>query len=390
MSSVSPGIEGRLDIYLTPGSSNSPVRIESSRPVLAARVFEGKSVAQTLDVMPLLFNICGHAQTIAAVRAIESARGTPAAPTVESGRELLLRLETLREHLWRVLLDWPWFCGAEREQALLAQLMRQIQALKTAVNPQRALLHRPGLQQSGASQTKLGAEIDGLRSTLARGVFARDSEQWIAFDSQALFSWMQTSDTAAARMLRFVHERGWSGLGPSDTTALTRLPEPELLTRLDADDAESFIARPHWQREPRETGPAARQRSHGLIAQIRQMYGQGLMVRLLARLTEIAEIGLGLSSVDAPEPPSSAKGLSQIEAARGRLCHRVVLEGDRVQRYRVLAPTEWNFGPGGPAEQAFEDVTADDPDSARAQAQLLIHAIDPCVGYELSLVGVDG
>jgi len=79
----------------------------------------------------------------------------------------------------------------------------------------------------------------------------------------------------------------------------------------------------------------------------------------------------------------SSPGLAQIEAARGRLMHRVKLAGDTISDYAILAPTEWNFHPAGLAAQALASATAPDPKNRELQARLLINAIDPCVAYEL-------
>ena len=95
-------VEGRLDIRLDPSSG---VAIRSSRPVNAARVFEGRATDETLRLLPLLFSVCSQAQATASVRAIEAALDRPATPAAEAIRERLIVLETVREHLWRILLD---------------------------------------------------------------------------------------------------------------------------------------------------------------------------------------------------------------------------------------------------------------------------------------------
>ena len=77
------------------------------------------------------------------------------------------------------------------------------------------------------------------------------------------------------------------------------------------------------------------------------------------------------------------RGLSQIEAARGRLVHGVLSEGNSVRDYRILAPTEWNFHPRGGLARALAGLEAGDEADLRGQASLLIEAVDPCVGYEL-------
>ncbi|HIJ30976.1 MAG TPA: Ni,Fe-hydrogenase I large subunit, partial [Gammaproteobacteria bacterium] len=80
--------------------------------------------------------------------------------------------------------------------------------------------------------------------------------------------------------------------------------------------------------------------------------------------------------------PSVGIGLST--AARGQLLHRVAVENSQIIRYQILAPTEWNFHPQGVVTQALQQL---EPDTAtvKQQASLIIHAIDPCVGYDLTL-----
>jgi len=63
--------------------------------------------------------------------------------------------------------------------------------------------------------------------------------------------------------------------------------------------------------------------------------------------------------------------------------HMVRLEGEVVRDYRILAPTEWNFHPQGPAAQALARLEAANETDLKAQAELLIAAFDPCVGFEV-------
>ncbi|MDX2418246.1 MAG: hypothetical protein QNK19_12365, partial [Xanthomonadales bacterium] len=106
------GVEGCLTICLRTDSGHvGQVEIESSRPVHASRVLHGKSAAEALKILPLLFTICGTAQACAGVRACEQALGIRFSPRIERLRDCLVRMETVREHLWRILLDWPAFLG---------------------------------------------------------------------------------------------------------------------------------------------------------------------------------------------------------------------------------------------------------------------------------------
>ena len=64
------------------------------------------------------------------------------------------------------------------------------------------------------------------------------------------------------------------------------------------------------------------------------------------------------------------------------------IENDTINKLVILAPTEWNFHPEGVAAKSLNDLDASSPHELRQQAELLIHAIDPCVGYHLNIVGL--
>ena len=79
------GIEGQIAIQLVLGNGAvERVTLASSRPVHAARVFHGKRYQEALSMLPLLFSVCGIAQSCAAVRALEKALGRPASAMQDS------------------------------------------------------------------------------------------------------------------------------------------------------------------------------------------------------------------------------------------------------------------------------------------------------------------
>lgn len=72
--------------------------------------------------------------------------------------------------------------------------------------------------------------------------------------------------------------------------------------------------------------------------------------------------------------------------ARGLLVHWLCVDAQgRVERYGVLAPTEWNFHPQGAAAQVLRALDAKQPaPQLAAAAAVLVAAFDPCVDYELA------
>ena len=80
--------------------------------------------------------------------------------------------------------------------------------------------------------------------------------------------------------------------------------------------------------------------------------------------------------------PHPGTGIAAVETARGTLLHRVDLAEGRVVRYRILAPTEWNFHPDGAFVRGLIGCPAKSETEARGAAGLLAHALDPCVSIE--------
>ncbi|MCP4040960.1 MAG: Ni,Fe-hydrogenase I large subunit, partial [Gammaproteobacteria bacterium] len=118
------GIEGRLSIDLRTDSGRvGRVGIVSSRPVHSSRVFHGREVAEVRKMLPVLFSICGTAQACAGARACEQALGVSTSAHIERLRESLVRMETLREHLWRILLDWPEFLDEKPEKSGMTTML---------------------------------------------------------------------------------------------------------------------------------------------------------------------------------------------------------------------------------------------------------------------------
>ena len=58
--------------------------------------------------------------------------------------------------------------------------------------------------------------------------------------------------------------------------------------------------------------------------------------------------GIDPETVVADDERDQVRGRALVETARGLLMHEIVLDGDTVAEYFIVAPTEWNFHPQGP------------------------------------------
>lgn len=377
-------IEGRLTIDLNVSSGSvASVAITSSRPIGASRLFHGKSVEDALKMVPMLFSICGTAQASAGVKACERALGIEPNPKIERLRQGLANMESLREHLWRILLEWPEFMDEQPQKESMSQvllLQKNFNAVMT--NGNNPFLH-PGEALDIESQVpdKLVRQTEEL---IQQMVFAMSPLEWLEMNSfDQLAAWAASKTTIAARMLDRVIHNSWSDLGDTAIDALPDL-EPEMLYRMLQDD--SFVQQPNWSGQCCETTSITRVDTP-LLQQLRSLYGSGLLVRQVARLTEIAQLSISLipTTIDLYLSETGTvenSGIGQVATARGQLLHRVDLAEGVVSRYQILAPTEWNFHPQGVVAKALATLK-DSSEQTEQQARLLINAVDPCVGYEL-------
>ncbi|MBX9633600.1 MAG: nickel-dependent hydrogenase large subunit, partial [Magnetospirillum sp.] len=187
------------------------------------------------------------------------------------------------------------------------------------------------------------------------------------------------------RLLAQMHHPHMAGFGRGLFLPMPDQGPADLAVQMENDHDGIFLAQPHSGGRIYETGPLARMAWHPVVASLLGEFGPGLLARLTARLVEVASslqemAGLVQDLKSDPMPSAcvvDGAGLGLVEAARGLLAHRVELEGGRVKRYQILAPTEWNFHPEGPLVRGLRGAAADS--DLERRATLLVHALDPCV-----------
>lgn len=382
-------VEGQLDIQLTHRAYGvSDAALHSGRPLQASRILEGSTPEEALQRLPLIFSLCGTAQAAAALGACEDALALTPSRAQRIAREMLVWMESAREHLLRIRLDWPSFAdeavtkeGLQPVMQLLPNLTRALYAdtapfrFNTVPSPDAVLAKQVITELRNMIDELLGGALPDTRSSFDR--------------------WLKQGGTMPARLMQKLREQEWDRLGNIETNFLPSLEEDELHEYLGNSKVETFVAEPTWHGLPCETSPLQRQHAHPLLRELTVNQGNGLLTRLMARVVELAMIPdllqLSLSTLmKAPmttggKAASSGTGLALVEAARGRLVHRVEIEYGVIRRFNILAPTEWNFHPQGIAVQGLRTLKGDDETALRQQAALWINAIDPCVGFNLQV-----
>lgn len=371
---MSANLEGRIDIALVrQGAVATQARIVSSRPQVAQRLMAGRTPAEAADLAGMIFTLCGKAQRIAAEAVCEAACGEQAGIETTQARQLKVLAEMAQEHAWRLLLDWPTRQGRPAEPSLLLTLRR-----------------------TGGEPLALA---DALEIVLAGPLLGEPVTAWLArfvgADPLAgLDAWAHAQASPTAALFKDVCQSRDVGISQAPL-----LPGIDCLTRdgiewlaAQALQAPAFCARPAWpvadaEPRPAETGALARGQSQPLLRAWLAQRGRGVGARMLARLLELASLPAWLRSQGPPVVHAwslpDQVGVAAVETSRGLLLHLVRLADGKVDQYRIVAPTEWNFHPAGPLAEALSGLPAA-PD-LHAAAQQIAVSLDPCVDYGITL-----
>lgn len=368
-----------LSIAIHPARQGAArVSIRSTRPVKAARVLENRSPEEALGMLPRLYSVCAMAQLDAGRQALAAAgSGIDLLGEEDRDRERVL-LETAREHLWRILIDWPALLESEADPAQVMSLGKLNQWL-------RSRGEAPGADRAA------GTPALQLSELLLTGVFGREPLDWLSMDCEAVQDWSREVDTPAANLVAFLIDQRWEDTGAIEPRFLPNVTNAEFNDRLAEDESDQFVTFPEWEDEACETTPLLRQQNVPMVRQLLDRWGGGGLTRVVALLAELAGIPeqLTVVSSESAQPHQTSlpenTGLSQVNAARGRLVHRAVVDQHRIRRYQVLAPTEWNCHPRGVLAKSLSALDSQNANTVRKQAALLITAIDPCVGYSLEV-----
>jgi Ni,Fe-hydrogenase I large subunit len=359
-------IEGALSLTVHwDGAAIVDARVRSGRAVHASRALEGRSCGEALGDVQRLFAVCRRSQAAAAQLACEYAMHDTASDTLLARGELEALSEYALESIWRLLLDAPPLVGDAPREAELARIRTRLMPL--------------------AREASWFALADALEEALVSSVYGIPLASW---RFMACREWLRMAHPVPRLVSRLLEQ-------PARDAALHTLPwiDSRALATEIADSIAGDAAygeTPLWRGAPAETGSLARNVDH---AKVREVSAHPVAARVVARLVELAAIPGRMRGVAAGDPPrwvrgvqrSPGRGLSAVETARGTLIHAVELDEGRVASWRIVAPTEWNFHPEGAFVKGLRGTPASSESGARAAAERLAFALDPCVASEVEV-----
>lgn len=335
-----------IDIHIRPGE----IEVRQRRPAVVASLV-GKRVESALQLVPVLLPVCGQAQSVAASRAIAAARAQEESTEQQLENARRLWREQAMAAAWRCTVDWPDLLGEPRQLDALKRIRR----------------------------AREDREIGAMLRQLVPGL-----EEVMSIDS--LLEWVGDGGSSAARIARLAIDTEY---GARDETAAGDSSIDALVQAAGAALAQDPFDPLDPEGSPREVGPLAMARDT-LTAEIGRHTGSLTLARLLAQVLDQRVIYRALHSDRAEVNENyrwagpGGSGVGCAITARGPVFHRVRLDVDRIADWRVLAPTDWHFGPRGPVVRDLRELST--PEAMR----LLVVSYDPCAPWSLHIDGEGG
>lgn len=371
-------LAGKLDVQVKwQDGVIQQVNISSSRPQKVTELFCGKKLNDAIELIPMLYSLCGASQKIAAIRAAESALGIQVSNQADQARGLLVFAETARELTLRLFSDWladesnikvkiiKWFAGVSH---------RYSWAL--CIDPQEA----------GPIDLKSCAkDLEGILSlsvikTITDGksmsAFLEEGSAGLTSEVRRLF--VSDIDRLLAEPL--------AGIDFTDASTQTAIS-----AALKSDEAYRFCAQPVLNSRCYENSLYTLiYNDNSLNKKDYYCNLNGLSFRFIVLINALCSMPQSIRV----EPQSSLiktshKGTGIVKAARGALLHQLQLEDQSaseciVKDYKIVAPTEWNFHPRGTLVKMLEGVKVG-KEQLLVLVESLIKLIDPCVEWQLKL-----
>lgn len=337
------------------------VRIANRRLLRLQSVIARLQPESAPGVLRRLLPVCGWAQGMACLRAIEAAAAIAPAPQTEAARERLLLAETALTHLWRFAIDWPTLIGLPPDPGPVRRAQSAVADLAAALWPDGSPLETMAVPGAKAADAACATLADLLEAACA-----------YLPDTQAEFAaWTEAGGDMPAILLRRARALG-SGSGLD-----ADLPQPgfaAVARRLMADPG--FGVAPDAGGRPADTGPllALSAPERAACAALGPVAG-----RFAATMHDARRISARLrrtgGALHVAAFTDDGWGAGTAATARGPLVHVLRLSQAGIIDFRSVAPTEWMLHPQGALMRCLGALPADAPE---ADMRLIFAAFDPC------------
>jgi coenzyme F420-reducing hydrogenase alpha subunit len=354
-------------------------------------LFAGKSIDSVADIMNAIYHLCNTAHRFAFLRLLDESTVIKLSQNEIKAYELLLDLETIREHCFSIASKW----NQDAEGTVNSNIINLLSTLKEInatlfLNTDPLSLVDKELQAFDSIEI-LTLKLEQQLQNLLLG-FKCNAES-VFKDMNSFNNWLKVGKSQGATFLNYLLQHQLNKIGNIEAFHLPDL-DPKNISDFLYNDA--YIQQPNYQDITYETTPYSRQSNHQLIKQLVNINGNGVFTRAASQLLEVFEllnkvkcnyrnIETEIISYNFQFPVLETSALVQLEAARGRLVHQLSIKDEKIKSYQILAPTEWNFHPEGVLNHMIRSLNFTDKEDLISKVKLLVNAVDPCVGYSVEI-----
>jgi hypothetical protein len=344
------------------------VEVKSTRPK-AYRLLTGRLPDNAVQLVPMLYSVCGKAQQAAAIAAVSAAQRRECPKNMILERSVAC--EAMQEHLWRLLVDWPRLLGLQQEQQQFVCWHGELNAIAAG-----------------------RGDATNLLADLRQVLLGMTDIEWKQLDSYAKLSeWQNAGQGLLAPVLAAIDlkEIKQDFIEKHAACALMPIWTPtDVLQIFWSHLNHEFAAMPQHDGTPMETGALAHNQHTPLLQDVLRKRPARLLARVIARLIDLLDSAEALTHENITGrvqsvSTSDATGLSVLRTARGMLLHYVCIKSDRVAEYLTVAPTEWNFHPQGALASGLAGLKENDAERLMETVKNYVLSLDPCVEYGIEI-----
>jgi Ni,Fe-hydrogenase I large subunit len=303
----------------------------------------GRHYMDALVINPRVCGICGHSHLFATAKAIENAFGIKPTKKAEILREITTGLEIVQNHYkWFWITLFPVYIN-EKNYLLKAFELSSLASKAIAVIAGQ-FPHNSYIIPGGVTSDPTNVEILKVENILEE-LYEKTLEYLIDKDgnSKDLDKFFENLDKNTGKGLnRF--------LVLGDNLYFKSNANPKFVRE---EKNSSLSKNVKYKNTYFEVGPLARNLDNEKIKKVYEEYEDSVYSRIFARIYEtviILEYLLEkIKNIDICEPsakkfnPKNAKGVSCIEAPRGSLIHEIEIKNERIKKYNIIVPTQFNL-----------------------------------------------
>ena len=309
------------------------------------KYLQNRDYMDALVINPRVCGICGHSHLLATAKAIENAFNLKVSKKAEILREITTGLEIIQNHIkWFYVTLFPTRIKDKSftlKALNISSYVSKIIALIAGQFPHNSYII-PGGVTCDLTNVEI-LKIENMLKKLKEDIQKIIDEEGKSKDLDLFFENLPKEIGKSLNRFLVLGE----GLYFKKNADVDLIKE---------EKTNSLYANVLYQDKFYEVGPLARNLENKRVYEVYKKYDDSIYTRIFARLYEMNLILNYLlkrvSQIDICEPsfikynPKNSKGIGVIEAPRGSLIHKVEIENEKIKKYEIIVPTQFNLSNG--------------------------------------------